>query len=308
MIKTEFVTIQVSRKNNKVYNLLGYVCNVGDFITIKVSELPPSSKVKIEVKCDYCEQTISRAYGNHVKQSQRNKINKDSCQKCVGKKNSESNMLTYGVENVMHLQESKDSLKNTMMEKYGVEHQMYLDSTKQKIKNTVKELYGVDSVLQLDSVKEKIKQTNLEKYGKEYYTQTDEYMKKVIDTNIEKYGFVNVFQNEDIQNKQKQTVISKYGVENVFQHEGIKEKSRKTMKNKYGVEHPMFLKEIKDDVIKKSRKTLYENGTAPKSKQQVYLNELLKGILNYQISSFNLDIAFPDMKIYILNMMAAVTT
>ena len=45
--------------------------------------------------------------------------------------------------------------------------------------------------------------------------------------------------------------------------------------------------------------TFYENGTAPCSKEQSYINNLLKGKLNYPISNCSLDIAFPDEKIYI---------
>ncbi|PGZ96940.1 hypothetical protein COE51_16345 [Bacillus pseudomycoides] len=299
MIKNDFMQIKVSKQNVRRYNSLGYKCSVGDEISVKIEDLPLNSKIKIEIVCDYCENTFLRSYCNHNKQSKTNKINKDCCKHCIGKKNAESNMLTYGVEHPMHLQEFKEAQKNTMIEKYGVTHPMHLDSVKQKVQDTTKERYGVDHVMKLDSTKEKIKQTNIEKYGKESYTQTEEYIKRVSETNIEKYGVKNVFQNEAIQDKQKETIILKYGVENVFQHEEIKEKSKQTMMKKYGVEHPMYLKEIKDSVIKKSKKTLYENGTAPKSKQQVYLNELLGGEINYQIESFNLDIAFPDEKIYI---------
>jgi len=48
----------------------------------------------------------------------------------------------------------------------------------------------------------------------------------------------------------------------------------------------------------KMRKTMYENGTAPKSIQQIYLYNLLNGELNYPIDICSLDIAFPEEMIY----------
>lgn len=48
----------------------------------------------------------------------------------------------------------------------------------------------------------------------------------------------------------------------------------------------------------KRKQTLYENGTAPCSKQQKYLHNLLGGELNYPVRNLSLDIAFPEHKIY----------
>jgi hypothetical protein len=50
---------------------------------------------------------------------------------------------------------------------------------------------------------------------------------------------------------------------------------------------------------KKAKETMYKNGTAPCSKQQKYICNLLSGELNYPQGKLNLDIAFPDKSIYI---------
>lgn len=49
----------------------------------------------------------------------------------------------------------------------------------------------------------------------------------------------------------------------------------------------------------KQAKSLYENGNVACSNQQKYLNNLFGGKLNYPIGKYNVDICFPEEKIYI---------
>ena len=141
--------------------------------------------------------------------------------------------------------------------------------------------------------------TNIKKYGVSSYSKTEEYKIKVKETNLKKYGVDNVFKNISIQEKQKQTVQKIYGVDNVFENDEIKNKIRFTIKKKYGASHIMKVPEIKEIVIKKQKESLYKNGNVQTSKQQLYLYNLLGGELNYQVDLLNLDIAFPEEKIYI---------
>lgn len=138
---------------------------------------------------------------------------------------------------------------------------------------------------------EKMKETNLNKYGQEWYTQT-EIARINLSENKSMYA-------KEIVKKAKKTLNEKFGVDNVFQLEEVKNKSKETIKKKYGVDHIMHLDKIKKIVNEKRLITLYKNGTAPSSKQQIYLHELLGGELNYPVSNCSLDIAFPDEMIYI---------
>lgn len=70
---------------------------------------------------------------------------------------------------------------------------------------------------------------------------------------------------------------------------------KKTNIKRFNVEHPMHNSEIKEKV----RNSLYQNGTMPCPTQQKYLHLLLGGKSNYPVKSLNLDIAFPNEKLYI---------
>jgi len=72
-------------------------------------------------------------------------------------------------------------------------------------------------------------------------------------------------------------------------------RAKQTSLEKYGVDYPLKNKDIRT----KMRKTLYENGTAPCSKQQKYLHNFYGGELNYPIKTLSLDIAYPKDKLYI---------
>lgn len=134
-------------------------------------------------------------------------------------------------------------------------------STKQKELTLIK--YGVENVFQLKEVKEKAAKTNMNKFGTPYPSST----------NL-------------IKEKTKQTVLSKYGVEYLSQSPEIREKITNVCLEKYGVEHVKQYSLFKQ----KASNTMYKNGSCPTSKQQVYLNSLYHGILNYSCSYYNLDI------------------
>lgn len=64
---------------------------------------------------------------------------------------------------------------------------------------------------------------------------------------------------------------------------------------KYGYKSVLSNPEIREKI----RQTLYKNGTAPCSKQQIYINQLIGGELNYPLRNLSLDIAFPEEMIYL---------
>ena len=63
----------------------------------------------------------------------------------------------------------------------------------------------------------------------------------------------------------------------------------------YGVDNPMKNKEVSAKV----RETLFKNGNAPKSKQQIYVHQLIGGEINYPYYNASLDVAFPEEKLYV---------
>jgi len=117
--------VEVELSNNvKYYENLGYsipryknkngkmVFPKHTKITVKIEDLPLNSHVLVEVKCDYCKTPYSISYKNY---NNRNKdiINKDCCGNCIAKKNTESNLLVYGVHSTMQIPEISNQIKLT---------------------------------------------------------------------------------------------------------------------------------------------------------------------------------------------------
>lgn len=168
-----------------------------------------------------------------------------------------------------------------------------------KIEETNIIKYGVKNVYQTNKVKEKKKETFSDKYGVDHYSKTDEYKEKFKNTCIKNYGVTSPLKNKDILEKVKQTCLERYGVKNPLQNEEIFEKMKQTNLERYGVEYTWLNEQIKNKAIINANKTMHKNGTAPCSKQQKYLWELLGGELNYPVDRLRLDIAYPKEMIYI---------
>lgn len=167
----------------------------------------------------------------------------------------------------------------------------------------------------------KVAETNIKRYGVSNVTMLQEVRDKIASTNRERYGVENVFQSEDCKEKIKQTVKEKYNADTIMQSEYAKEKMKNTCVQKYGVSNPSKLQEVKDkmaqtnieryggiapanslEVREKMAKTLYQNGTTPTSKQQLYIFNFYKTInptieINYPVSYYKSDICFPDEKL-----------
>jgi hypothetical protein len=155
------------------------------------------------------------------------------CEKCSkenGKiKIKETNLIKFGVENVMNNNEIKEKQKNTILEKYGVEH-----------------------ISKLEEIKEQKKIKSLEKYGVEYVLQSKEIREKIINTNIKKYGFENPQQNQDIRNKTNDTNINKYNCKSPVGDKIVQQKVSTTNLEKYGVPHHSQNAEVANTMMKKS--------------------------------------------------------
>ena len=120
-------------------------------------------------------------------------------------------------------------------------------------------------------------------------------VQKQIESNLEKYGTKSTAMLSEVREKFKNSMIENYGVEYSGQSPELLQKTKDTMQERYGTDYYMKTEEFKN----KTRETLYKNGTAPRSTQQIYLNNLLGGELNYPINNLSLDIAFLEEMIYI---------
>lgn len=120
--------------------------------------------------------------------------------------------------------------------------------------------------------------------------QNDKIKEKIKNTLVEKYGVEHPLQNKSILEKEKQTNLKRYGVEFVMQNKDKFEKSKQTCQKNYGVSSPMKNKMVRD----KANATLAKQGA---SKNQVILNEWLRGELNYPLLSYRLDIGLKEDKI-----------
>ncbi len=215
----------------------------------------------------------------------------------------------YGVEHQLQSQEIKDKIKNTNMEKYGVEYCIQNEDIKERIKQTNLMRYGTENALLNKEIRERIKKTLQEKYGVENPLQSSEIRNKISETCQQKYGTDNPFRNPEIQEKIRNTMLEKYGVEHPIQNEEIHNKIINTNLSKYGCPVPSMNQDIKDKVAETcmnkygSKSSLgnmqiysmtlqskYKNGVINTSIQQLYLNKIYGGLMNYPIKKYNADI------------------
>ena len=177
-------------KMNVMYRNIDYFKSLGfenikcrQNIFVLVSELPKNSHKKVIIKCDYCSKSFCRIYRDQLIFMEKSKIKKDACKNCRATKTKESNMITYGVKSIAHLDSTQKKREKTNIEKYGHKNIFEVPEYKEKISNAIKEKYGVDNVFQNEDVKKKIKKTNLERYGYEYASQNPD----IKDKSVRKY-------------------------------------------------------------------------------------------------------------------------
>jgi len=96
-------------------------------------------------------------------------LNKDE----IVAKRSKTKLEKYGDKNY----NNREKFNETLNEKYGGFH-LRLDEFKDKVKKTMIDRYGVDSSLKLQKTKDNMKAHVLEKYGTKTYQQSNHYKEK----------------------------------------------------------------------------------------------------------------------------------
>ena len=115
MILDKSIKLNIRGKNIKYYRDLGYDVSYGDFVEIKIEDLPKRSTLKVNVSCDVCGcrkiLSLQKYYIN------KEKYNIYSCSnKCSHFKNKKTLKEKYGIDNFNRSEENKKKRK----EKYDM--------------------------------------------------------------------------------------------------------------------------------------------------------------------------------------------
>ena len=178
-----------------------------------IKDVSLNSHKKIHVRCDFCQNEKDITYQDY------NKITKNStesyyCCKCKGTKSKKTKLHLYGSENYNNIRKNKE----TCLSKYGVDNISKIDFIKDKKRSTCTKNYGVDIPAKSDIILKRMSETCLKKYGFPYFAQTEECKENYIKTCLKKYGVKNIFQ---VKNLVKDSLIRKYGVDHPMRDENI---------------------------------------------------------------------------------------
>ena len=252
-------------RNKEYYMERGYkFTKMKDEFDVKVEDLPPESHVYVKVQCDFCGDIVDVRYQNYNHRGM--KSDGYACSKCKSKKAVQSFLNEYGVSNPSLLPDFYEKYKATCNERYGVDHYSSTQEYRDKCESTCMERYGAMAYITSEEGMARIRETNMQKYGTPHPFGNPDVVKKLIKTQTELYGGIGVA-SPVIRKKIQQTNLQRYGVPDVLQSPEIREKSRLTM---------------------------YTNGTAPTSKPQLLLNDMLNQLygnaeLNYPCGNCSLD-------------------
>lgn len=226
------------------------------------------------IKCRNTDQEAIQKIRETNKRTYEN--NKDE----IKKKIEETCLKKYGVKDPNQLQETKNKIKQTKLErgidekeclrkrketnleKYGVEHYFQSNDFSQKFEIIKEENGGIHPGQTIES-KEKRKNTNIKKYGVDNPSKSIQIINKIKEvkrengvdekaceekrrkTIFERYG------NRNYNNRQKtkQTCIEKYGVDNVSKEKNIKETKQQNSIRKFSSMLYIYLKELNMSLV-----------------------------------------------------------
>ena len=121
MVLIDRLEIKVTNKNVGHYIKLGYQIKSGDTVIINVTDLPITSKHKIDVSCDNCKKEYKISYFSYLRNVRDDGYH---CKHCSGSRSRDTNIERYGVEHPLQLDKFKEKSKKTNFKKYGVEYSM----------------------------------------------------------------------------------------------------------------------------------------------------------------------------------------
>lgn len=136
----------------------------------------------------------------------------------------------FGVDNIFQLEEIKEKLKQTKLEKYGDENYNNPD----RMLETKNEKYGVDWG---KNWYKNMSNEMMKNFGVSHPLQSKIFLDKLNNSNLEKYGVKWNMQNKFVRENFNKSIKEKYGVDNISQLESIKEKKKETSLKNFGVTH-----------------------------------------------------------------------
>lgn len=254
MILSRSVNIPIDKKNFKFYLKKGYDPKIGVDLTVNIDDLTTGSSVMVDVECDYCFSKKKLSYKNYNKNI---KVGyRYSCsQKCSYLKKSEILLKEKGVSNIFQLQETKDKIKQTNIEKWGKEHYTQTEDFKEKYRNTSFANFGVENPMMSKEIQSKVKLTSLDKWGGIGFA-SEEISKKIKQKNLEVWGYESISNISEIKNKSKETNLKKWGGIG-YQSKEISKKIKKTLYEKYGTDSNTKNEEFRKSHYKLSKENNY---------------------------------------------------
>ncbi len=285
LISKKILIKKRGNKNIKYYSDLGYDTSLDEF-EVDVTHLTGGSKCLVDIKCDFCDDIVSRKYCLYV-----NNISSSglfACSpKCARNKTIKTNLDRYGSESATQSKEVRDKTIKTNLERWGVESPSQSELIKNKVKDTNLERWGVEWSLQNKEVRDKAKSTMVDKYGVDHNFKSKEILEKRKDTYIKNWGVDNPSKSEEIKDKKIETSLKNWGVDNPSKSEEIKNKKIETNKKRLGVEYPMQSL----DVRKKSKNSLLDkygvdhNSKLDFVKENMKINNLEKWGVEYTLQN-----------------------
>ena len=256
MLKSDIIKIKTKGcRKLSYYESLNYDIS-GEFILIKISDLTPGSREKIDAICDFCNNEVNITYKEYLRNISIG--GKYACsKKCGSLKARESNLIKIGVEYPMQLKEYQEKAKGTNVKKYGVEYLMQSNEMIKKSKETCMKKWGVDHISKTEYFKSKFKETCKEKLGVDYPMQSNDVKERSKQTCMARLGVDNPSKSNEIRDKVKKTNIYLFGNENYLLTDDFKDKSKRTTIKKWGVDNPMKSDEYRKGKFSITRDSRY---------------------------------------------------
>ena len=168
MIVDEYIDIEVTKKNLRHIRIKFKNCNIGDIVKAHYLDFGTHSHKRIILKCDYCGEIFDKEIYVYCRKFKKQTCQNDSCQKCSRQKAKETCIIRFGKENFLQTDERKkwmsennhlktkegyEKYRKKIKEKLGVDNVFQLQEIKDKIKETNLEKYGYEHLMKNEDVK-----------------------------------------------------------------------------------------------------------------------------------------------------------
>ena len=168
MILDKTVKIRMWGSNMPYYRDKGYSFNPGEYIDIKIEDVPLGSPVKINCACDLCHVKLVRDYQSYNTVLNRNGIY--ICKNCYKEHIWKTQMKEWR-DNLSSEEKSEINKKReqTCLEKWGCKTNLQTEETKKKICETNLNKYGDPNSMQSKEIRNKEKEKNITKLAVHYH-------------------------------------------------------------------------------------------------------------------------------------------